>query len=445
MNKPVLKDTHRFIPMALLVFCLLGFQPSVVAQKLITLEEAISKTLEHNFDIKIVANQLKMAEENVSMGNAGMLPNVEFLATQNNSVQYATLQQANGNEIDINGAENLNLNYGVGLNWTIFDGFRMFARHKQLKESQKLSETELRLAVLTKVSEVYASYYQLVNLQTQKKALDSLIFISEFRLETAKNRFSIGKASKLEVLNAEVDLNTDQSTLIMLDEQWNLAQIQLNQLMVQDLTTTYTVSETVVIDESLQLEKLKSLANELNPSLQAQYLNQKIQEYELKQIKAARYPTLSISTGYNLVRSQTPFGFITENNGRNFNYGLTATFNIFDGLNQNRNEKVAKINLENTEFAIAKQKIMMESQLTSLYQSYLSHRSLLEIEIKNEQIAKENLNITVDKFKIGTIPAIEFRTAQQNYANAVVRLTSAQYMAKQSEIVLKEVAGSLDF
>jgi outer membrane protein len=444
MNKTVSRYKYRFVFMVLIGICLLGYQP-VLAQKLLTLEEAISKTLEQNFDLKIVSNNLKIAEENVSFGNAGMLPSVEFLATQNNSVQYATLQQANGNIIDINGAENTNLSYGVGLNWTIFDGFRMFARHKQLKESQKLSETELRLAVLTKVSEVYSAYYQLVNLQTQKKALDSLIYISEFRLETAKNRFSIGKASKLEVLNAEVDLNTDQSTLIMLNEQWNLAQIQLNQLMVQDLTTTYSVTEDVVVDGSLQLDALKSLANELNPTLQAQYLNQKIQEYELKQVKAARYPTLSISTGYNLVRSQTPFGFITENNGRNFNYGLTATFNIFDGFNQNRNEKVAKLNLENTEFAIAQQKVMMESQLTSLYQSYLSNRSLLAIELKNEEIAKENLNITVDKFKIGTIPAIEFRAAQQNYANAVVRLTSAQFLAKQSEIVLKEVAGSLDF
>lgn len=444
MNKHFSNNNFSRFWMVMMWFSLMGTQASF-AQKLLTLEEAISKTLEQNFDLKIVSNNLKIAQENVSIGNAGMLPNVDFVATQNNSVQYATLQQANGNEIDINGAENLNLNYGVGLNWTIFDGFRMFARHKQLKESQKLSETELRLAVLTKVSEVYSAYYQLVNLQSQRKALDSLIYISEFRLETAKNRFSIGKASKLEVLNAEVDLNSDQSTLIMLNEQWNLAQIQLNQLMVQDLSLVYEVSDQVMIDESLQLETLKSQANELNPSLQAQYLNQKIQEYELKQVKANRYPTLSINTGYNLVRSQTPFGFITENNGRNFNYGITATFNIFDGFNQNRNEKVAKLNLENTEFAIEQQKLTMESQLASLYQSYLSNRSLLEIELKNEQIAKENLNITVDKFKIGTIPAVEFRAAQQNYANAVVRLTSAQFLAKQSEIVLKEVAGNLDF
>lgn len=444
MNNPSKKYIFSGLLFAILGCFLFVFQPTQ-AQKMLTLEEAISKTLEHNFDLQMVANNLKIAEENVTIGNAGMLPNLGFVVTQNNSVQNATLQQANGNEIEIEGAENLNLNYGVGLNWTIFDGFRMFARHKQLKETQKLSETELRLAVLTKVSEVYASYYQLVNLQKQKKALDSLIFISEFRLQTAKNRFSIGKASKLEVLNAEVDLNTDQSTLILLNEQWNLIQIQLNQLMVQDFKNTYVVSDVVLIDENLQLETLISLANELNPMMQIQYLKHKIQEYELKQVKANRYPTLRINTGYNLVRSQTPFGFITENNGENFNYGLTATFNIFDGFNQNRNEKIAKLNLKNTEIALEQQKISLESQLTSLYQSYLSNRSLLEVEMKNEQIAKENLRITVDKFKIGTIPAVEFRAAQQNYANAVVRLTSAQYLAKQSEIVLKEVVGNLDF
>ena len=444
MNKLFSNDIIKRIWM--MMFCFLFMVPHILlAQKILTLEEAISKTLQQNFDLKIVSNNLKIAQENVSLGNAGMLPNIEFVTTQNNSVQNATLKQANGNEIDITGAENLNLNYGVGLNWTIFDGFRMFARHKQLKESQKLSETELRLAVLTKVSEVYKVYYQLVNLQAQRKALDSLIYISEFRLEIANSRYSIGKASKLEVLNATVDLNSDQSTLILLNEQWNLVLIQLNQLMVQDVSLVYEVSSQVVIDETLQLETLKSLANELNPVLQAQYLNQKIQEYELKQVKANRYPIVSINSGYNLVRSQTPFGFITENNGRNFNYGITATFNIFDGFNQNRNEKVAQLNFDNTGFAIEQQKINMESQLASLYQSYLSNRSLLAIELKNEMIAKENLKITVDKFKIGTIAAVEFRMAQQNYANAVVRLTSAQYLAKQSEIVLKEVAGNLDF
>ena len=165
----------------------------------------------------------------------------------------------------------------------------------------------------------------------------------------------------------------------------------------------------------------------------------------MKQVKANRLPTVSLLGGYNLVRSQSPFGFVTESTGRNFNYGFTATLNIFDGFNQNRNEKVAKIQLENTQLQIERQSQLIQSQVASLYQTYLSNLSLLELERKNEGIAKQNLEITLEKFKIGSVAPIEFRTAQENYGNAVIRLTTAELQTKQSEISLRELAGSLSF
>jgi outer membrane protein TolC len=200
-----------------------------------------------------------------------------------------------------------------------------------------------------------------------------------------------------------------------------------------------------MIDASLKLTDLLTLAQEQNPELQMQYINKKIQEYELKQVKAARLPSVSLSTGYNLIRSETPFGFVTQSTGRNFNYGFTASMNIFDGFNQNRNERTSKIQLENTQLLIDRQKQTVTAQISSIYQSYLSNLALLEMEQKNEKIARQNLEITLDKFKIGTISPVEFRTAQVNYANAVIRLTNAELLAKQTEISLKEIAGSLTF
>jgi outer membrane protein TolC len=51
--------------------------------------------------------------------------------------------------------------------------------------------------------------------QQQLTALDSTLVISDQRLEDlAKESFSIGKASKLEVLNTQVDLNTDKVNLL---------------------------------------------------------------------------------------------------------------------------------------------------------------------------------------------------------------------------------------
>ena len=70
-----------------------------------------------------------------------------------------------------------------------------------------------------------------------------------------------------------------------------------------------------------------------------------------------------------------------------------------------------------------------------------------KLEAKNEEIAKQNMDITFEKFRIGTITTttLEFRTAQINYINAKVRNSNAQYQAKISEIALKELAGNLNF
>lgn len=429
----------------IIAFILIGLPFFAAGQTVLTLEEAIAITLENNFDIRIAKNQLQIDQENVTIGNAGMLPRVNGTITNNNTILNTKQTQSNGNEIEIDGAKNLNLNTGVGLEWTIFDGFRMFARHNQLKEIQKLGETELKFNVLSKVSEVYDTYYILVNQQHLIQSLDSIIVVSEFRLKTAQTRFTIGKASKLEVLNAEVDYNADVSAKIRLIEQYAISKIALNQLLVRPSETDFTVTDIILIDETLKLQDLLTLAQEQNPELQIQYINKKIQEYELKQVKAARYPSLSLSTGYNLVRAESPFGFVTESTGNNFNYGFTASINIFDGFNQNRNERTSKIQLENTQLLIDRQKQTVNAQISSIYQSYLSNLALLEMEQKNEKIARQNLEITLDKFKIGTISPVEFRTAQVNYANAVIRLTNAELLAKQTEISLKEIAGSLSF
>lgn len=414
-------------------------------QTLLTLEEAVVLTLENNFDIRIAKNEVKISEENVTLGNAGMLPRVNGILTNNNTILNTTQTQSNGNEVEIDGAKNLNLNYGLGLEWTIFDGFRMFARHNQLKELQKLGETELKVELLSKVSEVYETYFLLVNQQHLLTTADSIIAISEFRLKTAQNKFTIGKASKLDVLNAEVDFNTDNSAKIRLQEQYLITKILLNNLLIRPSDTDFIVSDAILIDDSLKLNDLNSLALSQNPSLQIQYLNKKIQEYELKQVKANRMPTISLTTGYSFLRSESPFGFITQTKGQNFNYGVSASINVFDGFNQNRSEKISKIQVENTQLLIEKQTQTILTQLAALYQSYLSNLALLALERKNEKIAKQNLEITLDKFKIGTISPIDFRTAQLNYTNAIIRLTNAELIAKQTEINLKELAGNLSF
>ena len=114
------------------IILLFLIQWSANAQTL-TLEQAIQLALENNYDIKIAKNNLKIDERNNTIGNAGMLPVINANINNNNTLNTINLTQADGNERELEGVRNFNLNYGVGLDWTIFDGFRMFARKEQLK------------------------------------------------------------------------------------------------------------------------------------------------------------------------------------------------------------------------------------------------------------------------------------------------------------------------
>ena len=433
--------THlKFIIISILF---LGFN-HVKAQEIITLESAVKLALENNYEIKIASNNSLIATTNVAIGNAGMLPTVAATITANNRVQNSsqTLQSGVVNALD--NAKNNSLNYGVNLDWTVFDGFRMFARLDQLKELQKLGETQLKQTLLTKISDVTTTYFDLVQQQQQLKALDSTIVISNQRLALAQNRFVIGKASKLEVLNAQVDLNTDQVALLRQKELYANTKILMNQIIARDTKTDFKVMDAIQVDASLQLTELRALAEKQNPQLVAQIIANKVAELQLKQVKASRYPVVRLSAGYNLSETQASLGFATATTANGFNYGFSAALPLFDGFAQNRNEKIAQLQIDNSKLTIDQQKLALESQLATSYQTYLTNLDLIQLEDKNEAIAKQNLAITLDKFKIGTITTLEFRTAQLNYVNAKVRNSNAQFQAKLSEIALKELAGSIN-
>lgn len=427
-----------------LFFVLFGIHVIAQEKELLTAEEAVSIALENNYQIKIVSNDLRIDETSVSPGFAGMLPTIAAVADDINSVQNITQTRSDGTTLSRDNARNNSLNYGVELDWTIFDGLRMFARYDQLEEIKKLGDAELKQAILGTVSDVMATYFDLVQQKQQLNALDSTLVISNQRVELANNRFSIGKASKLELLNAQVDKNTDQTLYLRQEELFQNTKTRLNEIIGRDVKIVFRVVELMLVDESLELDALEEQTKTQNPQLQAQLIKKRIAELQLKQIKGDRFPTISAQAGYLFSDSESSLGFTTNNQARGFNYGFSARLNLFDGFNQNRNEKIAKIQIENSDLLVAQQTQTLLSQLSVAFQTYKTNLRLMELEINNEAIAKENLDITMAKYRIGTIPTIEFRTAQLNYINAVVRSSNAVYEAKLSEITLKELAGSLN-
>jgi outer membrane protein len=411
---------------------------------LLTLKDAVEIALKNNYNIKLAQNNKSIAKNNVTPGNAGILPQVTADLTTNNSKQTITQTRSDGTVSNLNGISNSNVSYGPSLNWTIFDGFAMFANYDQLKTLNQLSDVRLRDTIQSTMANVIATYYDLINQNEQLKALQGAIAISRTQYRIANDKFTVGRASKLEVLNAQVNLNTDTAAFLTEVQQFKANKIRLNQLLVRDLQADFTVADTIIVDQNLKLGEIINNAQTQNPAILSAEINRRLADINLRQVKATRYPTLSVGTGYTWTNSKTPAGFTRTQDAHGLNYGLTASINIFDGFNQWRKERNAKLQIDNAGIDAKQTRLDVEAQISNLFVTYLSGLDLVKLGQSNVEIAKRNLEISLDKYKLGNITPLEIREAQRNYLDAQSKFFAAQYQSKQAEITLKQITNSIN-
>ncbi len=428
---------------ATLTICLCSIS-SVFAQEKLTLQEAISIALQNNYDIKLVKNEVEIAKNNSNWGNAGMLPLVTGDFSTGGSRQNTVQTQASGTERRINGARNSNMGYGFGINWTVFDGFSMFANYERLKALEQQGQKNVNTQILTTITEVLSAYYNLAKQQQLVVAADSTIDVSALRLRIADSKLKIGRGSKLDVVAAQVDYNTDTSTYLQQKNLLNNYMVTLNRLLARDITIKFSVDNIFDIDGNLNYTTLASQLEQLNPTLQSAILNQRVAELSLKQVQGNRYPQISLNSGYDFNKSESPTGFNTQFRARGFSYGLTASMNIFNGFLQRQNERNAKVNINTAKTQVEQTKQDLIAQLTQAYQDYTTFLELVKLEQGNVNLANQNLDITLEKYRLGNITPLELREAQRNAINANNRYLEIKYQAKLSEIYLKQISGTLN-
>ncbi|MCX2453221.1 TolC family protein [Pedobacter sp. PLR] len=436
----LLKFRKLLFPIALL---LIGSTTGFAQQKL-SLEEAISTALKNNYDIKLVNNDIRIAKNNVNPGNAGMLPQLTADYSKGGSRQNTVQTAATGVEKKSDGVRSTNQNYGASLGWTVFDGFQMFANYDRLKELQKLGEVNSKGTILTTVADVISGYYAVARQQQLVMATDTALDISKMRLTIAQNKLAIGRGSKLDVLSATVDYNADTSAYLQQKNLLRNSMVTLNQIMARDLNLVFEVEEAINIEQNLNYTELAGLTEQLSPALQTAFINKKIAELNLKQVKGQRYPTIDLNSGYEFSNSTSPTGFNQKFRARGFTYGVTASLNLFNGFLQRQNERNAKIEINSSELNLEKMRLDLNAQLLSAFQNYETNLDLLKVEQHNLDIAKQNLDITLAKYRLGSIAPLELREAQRNSITAITRYLDAQYQAKLTEISLKEISGTLN-
>lgn len=409
----------------------------------ITIEKAIELALKNNYDILISKNRSIQTANDNSFGNAGMLPKVDLNASGSFATNATKQEFSSGLVVDKSGVQSQNITTGAYLNWTIFDGLKMFATHDKLQQLQSMGELNLKIQIENTIVKVTSAYYNIVMLKQLISGLKENSAVSEERLKIAQKKFDLGSVSKVEVLQAKLDLNELRSDLMRQNTLLSAAKEELNQLLVQNVEQEIDVNDSIPLLNQYKYEDLKNAILANNSDLLFAQKNMEVSKYMIKEAKSFYYPKLNLNANYIFSRAQNQAGFTLLNQNLGMNLGFTASWTIFNGLNTLNNVKNMELNLEISNFEYENLKSLTQLALMKSFRKYQDDIAVLQLEEENNKLAKENLDISLDRFRLGANTSIEIKMAQSSFQNSVSRLSDARYNAKISETQLLKLSGSI--
>lgn len=420
---------------------------TAAAQNILTVDEAIATVLKNNYDIELLRNDSASYALDKSYARAAFLPRVNatggMVYNNNNQLQ----KFSDGTKRERNGIRSNNLSGSVQLNWTLFDGYKMFATRDKLGEFVKLGDLAIKNQVVTSIAAVINNYYNIVHQKQQLKAVEDQMSINEERVKLADKKLSVGLGSKPELLQAKVDLNAQRSA--KLKQQTLIAQLkeQLNQLMNVALQTPYDVSDSIPINHGITLGEVMGAVETANPSLLLTKKNLDIANLTLKERKADKFPVVTFNSAYNyskldnkaVVNPFTPL--FSRNNG--FNYGLGISIPILNGFNVKRQVQQAQLDIDYLKLSYQNQKAKIDVGIINAFKDYEMQQQALALEEENILLAKENVMIALERFRLGVSTYLELRETQKSLEDAYNRLLAARYNTKLAETELLRLKGDL--
>ena len=426
--------------------CIFGMLCAVSsAQQLLSTDEAVKLTLDHNYGIKIATNTVEIADNNQGVLNSGYLPTLTGNAGASIDVQNTEGQLANGDTRVAEGAETRRYNASINLNYTLFDGLGRLYNYKRLKEQYQLTELEARETIETTMLQMFTIYYSVAQLSENTDALEQTLEISKERLTRAGYQFDYGQNTRLEVLNAEVDINNDSINLINIKQQLKNTKRDLNVVMGNAYSEEFKVDTDLnfllQLDKEVLLEKMR--ANNVT-LLQAQS-NINISQFDIKTNRARFLPTIGLvgSYGWNESNNNSPLAFTLQNTSTGVSAGLNLTWNLFDGGSTITQAKNAEILLENQKLQQEQLIVDLERNFNNAWDDYQNKLVIYRVQEENIKTSENNFERTQEKFKLGQVTSIEFRQAQLNLLNAELTRNQAKYDAKLAELTVLQISGEL--
>ncbi len=415
----------------LFVFMLTGIG-AFAQNTTLSVSQAIEKALQENYGIMISRAESDIAAINNNWGTAGRYPTIGFDASLNNSYEIG------------NGSLNNRLSAGIGLDWILFDGFRVNITKSSLENSEELASGRLAVMIENTIEDVILAYYAVLLEQERLEVFRTVMELSRDRYNYEMQKKSLGGSFTYDVLQAENVYLSDQANLLDQEMRVRNAIRNLNFILAEEPDVRYNYSESFAADTSHYIvSALQAKMTESNQTLRNQYVNLQLKQDETLLREAGYYPTVSVSAGMDNSFNRIATSGSTPSVTSAFQpYGnVRLSYDLYRGGVRRRNLEIARINEQTAQLQIDQVEHTLTNELYSLFDYHEVRIQLYRVALKSLEVANLNLQLSEEKYRTGVINSFNYRDVQLIYLEASLRRLQAIYNLIDSKTKLTRITG----
>lgn len=422
---------------------LCGLALTVSAQQL-TKEQAINIALAKNFDLAIADNSIKIAENNTSILNSGYLPTLTGTAGLTYNSDNLTAQFQDGRVAELEGATSDSRNAGLSLNYVIFNGFNRKYNMASNRETLNFQQLQARATLETVLLSLFTSYYNVARNEQTVRTLHETLTISKDRLKRTEFGFEYGRNTKLDVTNAQVDVNTDSINYLNVKQALLTAQRNLNLVLGEESLSRVSVDTTLNFSRIEGYDLMREAVLTQNTSLLSAESGVQISQFAIKSSQSRFLPTLSLSGGYNYrLGNNNSASFLATSTSTGLSGNVNLNWNLFDGGATQIAVENAKINQMTQETTLEQTRQQVKILFENAWTDYNNKMFIVSAQQSNLEANQQNFERTQEQYRLGQIASLDFRTAQSNLLNAQTNYINAKYEAKLAELLIFQLAGKI--
>ncbi|MCF8364503.1 MAG: TolC family protein [Bacteroidales bacterium] len=411
----------------------------------LSFQEIFAITLQNNFQLLMLANDAEISKNNNTAGNAGFLPTVDLGVSNNNAIVNSKQKFYDGRTKEASGANNNNFNLLANLNWTVFDGMKMWATRDRLAELENIGQMNLQLQIEFTYLDLASLYFRLVQEQKLLQVLNSTLEVSRARLELAEKKFNIGAASQVDLNQARIDMSTDSTLFIRQGVLMKNLAADINMLAGRSPEIEFAAEHDILPETSVDYQNMYASMLEQNYSVLLVKSEARVKYQEIREKRAELMPSLSLYANYAYSNLSSETGLLETSTTSGPAFGFNFNYNLFNGLNSRRELQNSKIEYNSAVAQADEMQNNMHAQLYKTFNSYVGASQEVALEKTNLDNADKNLIIAIELYRAGAINEIEFRDIQRKALEAENRLLVAEYTMKMAGINLRQISGMLWF